>query len=821
MARARATTPLALLLSLLLLAAVGPTTSLAAGTPASSAAIGRAVTATTLATQSALPAFPTLHTETDPQTSGMALTGIDPLVAGPEAPVTLSGTLDVARLGLELQGLSPDGASGEVATPIPSPTPTSAPGASPAPPPVTQPTVATVELRVGADEPATAEEVDAWLSAPGPGGGEVMASTTVTAGTDPQADRLPFTVTVADIDEWVRTAYGVLPVSLEVRLPGATEPAGVLRTFLPFQVRKEYEPLRVGLVVPLTVPRDLALVGELGEVRTAAWEALVGEEGELRERTRAAADPRVVWALDPALLEPGPAPAEPPAQDGADVEEGESPHPTPSPTGSTPSTGAATTPAGPSAGPTTSPTGTGPSGPTTDGPTPDTTDEPDAEDPGVREHRLRSEFAADLLEAVDGRTVLLLPRHDADTGALPDAGAGGGAADAVRTLLRGSLDVTAAHDALTAAGATVTPTVWPADGAWSAGLDAALAQLTAPSVDTTPNDTTPSDATPWTVLPSTTSLVRPPHGPFLSPAGLPVVPYDATLSRAAGLAHDESSTVTAGLALTAHALIDLDQRPGTVRHRVIALDRDSAATSSADELASVVDAVPWLELAPLGASDHDGDLLEAATTAEPPVLADDRALALATTTARLPVAASVRADTGANLATRGADVLDQLVSVRWRGAVEDWTTAYQPIGTDVSETFTGLTIPSRDISFLADSGLLRVTVENSLDTGIENATLDLTVEDPILRVESGPQPVEVGAASRTTVGFEAVSIASGRVDVTATLRAPDGTVLGEPTSFSVRVSPTSDWIYWVLGASAAGVIVIGVVRTVTRRRPSG
>ena len=61
---------------------------------------------------------------------------------------------------------------------------------------------------------------------------------------------------------------------------------------------------------------------------------------------------------------------------------------------------------------------------------------------------------------------------------------------------------------------------------------------------------------------------------------------------------------------------------------------------------------------------------------------------------------------------------------------------------------------------------------------------------------------------------------SGRVDVTATLRAPDGTILSEPTAFSVRVSPTADWMYWVLGGLAGLVLVIGVVRTVTRRRPS-
>ncbi|MGA8047877.1 MAG: DUF6049 family protein [Dermatophilaceae bacterium] len=822
MARARATTSLALPLSLLLLFAV-----LSHGFPGS---VASALTA------------PAATTQNDAQTSGVALTDLDPLVAVPGRPLTISGTLDVARLGLDLTP-PPDGASG-AGTPTtgPSPTSPSTSGTSPSAPEATQPTVATVQLRLGERTPRTSEQVDAWLAAPGASGGTVIAGAAVAAGADPEAERIPFAVTLGDVEEWARDAYGILPVSLEVTLPGASEPAGVLRTFLPYEVRKEYEPLQVLLVAPVTVPRDLALVGEFGEERTAAWEALVGEDGSLRQRLAAAADPRIAWAVDPALLEPGPAPAEVPDDD---ADEGAPTHTTPAtdgrttsgaPTTGAPTTAQPTTQPTPAGTPTTSPTSTGTDGgangqnPQTG--QPETTEQPATEDPdqgdqdqedaGVREHRLRAEFAAELVEAVDGRTVLLLPRHDADLGALPDGATGGSTPEAVRTLLTPTLDVTAAREGLEAAGAEVVPTVWPAGGAWSTVLDTALAELVVEAdAEAAAAGATPGAETAWTVLPSSDSLAQPVRGPFPSPAGIAVAPYDATLSRSAGTAHDEPSAVTAGLAMTAHSLIELNELPGTTRDRIVVLERDSASTAFAGDLAAVVDGVPWLEIAGLGDTEHDGDLVDITPPpAEAAVLDDARARNLMTTVVRLPVAASVRQNDGSDLATRGADVLDQLVSVRWRGAPEEWTTAYQPIGMAVSETFTGLAIPSRDISFLADSGLLRVTVENSLDTDIENAVLDLTVEDPILRVESGPQPVEVGAESRTTVAFDAVAIASGRVDVTATLRAPDGTILAEPTEFSVRVSPTADWMYWVLGGLAGLVLVVGVVRTVTRRRPS-
>lgn len=795
MARARATPSLALPLTLLLLFAV------------LSHGLSPGSTAFALAAHAA-------RTQNDPQTSGVALTDVDPFVAVPGRPLTISGTLDVARLGLDL-ARPPDGPPGAEPTTDSSP---SAPDQSPA----TQSTVATVELRLGARTPRTSEQVDAWLTAPGASRGTVIASASVAAGADPQAESIPFAVTLDDVAEWASDTYGILPISVEVTVPGVAEPAGVLRTFLPYEVRKEYEPLQVMLVVPVTVPRDLALVGEFGEERTAAWEALVGEDGSLRERLAAATDPTIAWAIDPALLEPGPAPAEVPDDEG---DEGAA-TPTARPTTGQPTTPRPTTQAaspsvsgGTSA---TSPTATGTDGgKATEEPEQPDPEDADTEDPSVREHRLRAEFAAELLEAVDGRTVLLLPRHDADIGALPDGATGGSTAEAVRTLLTPTLDVIDAREGLEASGAEVVPTVWPSGGAWSTVLDTALAELlTAADAEAGAAGGTTGGATVWTVLPSSESLTQPVRGPFPSPAGIAVAPYDATLSRAAGTAHDEPSAVTAGLAMTAHSLIELNELPGTTRHRVVVLERDSASTSFADDLADVVDAVPWLESSGPGETVHDGDLVDVTPPAETTVLDDARARNLLTTVRRLPPAASVRADDGSDLATRGADVLDQLVSLRWRGAPEEWTTAYQPIGMAVSETFTGLAIPSRDISFLADSGLLRVTVENSLDTDIENAVLDLTVENPILRIESGPQSVEVGADSRTTLGFDAVAIASGRVDVTATLRAPDGTILAEPTEFSVRVSPTADWIYWVLGGLGGLVLVIGVVRTVTRRRPS-
>lgn len=723
----------------------------------------------------------------DPDLPALTLTRLSPVVAGPGDPVTVSGLLDVDALGLDLSAAAPSGPSapgpddGEATTP---------PALSP---------VATMEVRLGPEPPTQRSDVAEWVEDTSPSEGRVLATAQVVTAPDPTVDRIPFSVTIEDLGP--PTAYGVLPVSVEVSLPSAAQPAAVVHTFLPFQVRKEYEPLDLAWVVPLTVPADPALVAELGPERTAAWEALLGESGALRERLAAATVPGVVWALDPALLGPGPEPA--PSDESEEGGEGDGAGPTAGPTDAT-ATGSAA-PSGTSPGASPSTTLTPAPGTTAEGPGGETTDE-DA----VTERTVRAAFAELLLAGATGRDVLLLPTHDTDVAALPGPDVDGETAPAVRSLIRRGLDVADAATLLTDAGATVTRTAWPAGGGWSVPLDASLRELSGDEA--------------WSVLASTTSVESSGRGPFASPTGGTVVPYDAGLSSRADTATAAGQALPAALAMAADSLVLLNERPGTPRRVTVALDRAGEAGAWSADLTAVLDQVPWLArggLDGLGEPTETGRLVP--ETPPPPVptlLADGRARDLATAMDLLPVAASVRAETGAELAARGADTLAHLTSVRWRGHGEDWSTAYDPIAADVAETFTGLTIPSRDIAFLADSGLLRVAVENSLDTDIDNATLDLTVEHPILRVESGPQPVEVGAGSRSTVGFQATAIASGRVSVTATLRAPDGTVLGEPTVFSVRVSPTSDWIYWVLGGVAGAVIAIGVARTVLRRRPS-
>ena len=168
-----------------------------------------------------------------------------------------------------------------------------------------------------------------------------------------------------------------------------------------------------------------------------------------------------MWIIDPALLTAGPLPdPEPDEPDPSETTTG-------SGTGATTGTG---TPSGAATGSGTTSTTTS----ETTEPTLEGTDAPEVPLTNAeREREVRAAFARDLLDAAGGRDVLLLPRHDADISTLPATTDTSTGAGALREALDPTLDVTAARDALTAAGARVLPTLWPTDPVWTGDHDRA------------------------------------------------------------------------------------------------------------------------------------------------------------------------------------------------------------------------------------------------------------------------------------------------------------------------------------------------------------
>ena len=63
-------------------------------------------------------------------------------------------------------------------------------------------------------------------------------------------------------------------------------------------------------------------------------------------------------------------------------------------------------------------------------------------------------------------------------------------------------------------------------------------------------------------------------------------------------------------------------------------------------------------------------------------------------------------------------------------------------------------------------------------------------------------------------------MSSGQVSVDARLSTPTGLGLGAsddaPTQLEFTVRPTGSWLYWVLGAVAGPILVIGVYRSLRK-----
>lgn len=150
-----------------------------------------------------------------------------------------------------------------------------------------------VRVVVGSEQITTTAGVDAWTAARTPVQGTEIASAPVAATLAP-GQSVGFSIEVEDPARHSSLPYGVLPVSVET--------AGVaVHTFLGFQRRKEYEPLALAWLVPVTVDPDPALWSGSSATRVAAWSRAVGPKSRVARVLAAAKDTATV-AVDPTIV---------------------------------------------------------------------------------------------------------------------------------------------------------------------------------------------------------------------------------------------------------------------------------------------------------------------------------------------------------------------------------------------------------------------------------------------------------------------------------------------------------------------------------------
>ena len=180
------------------------------------------------------------------------------------------------------------------------------------------------------------------------------------------------------------------------------------------------------------------------------------------------------------------------------------------------------------------------------------------------------------------------------------------------------------------------------------------------------------------------------------------------------------------------------------------------------------------------------------------------------------VAALLPSRSGENL--RWQDTLDQLTSTRWRGHAGDVTALADAAQAWAASATRGIRVVSQDTNFLADEGILQVTVVNDLADPVTGLLVHLVPTNPRLRVVAQPDPVTIAARSRATVKVRVRAVAAGLVPVTVSLTSSGGLPVGTSAQLTIRANPPGRTFYLVSGGVLLLLVVGGVVRSVRQRR---
>ena len=734
------------LLASLVLLAVTVSPDIASGLPAS-AAPAAATSVSTVATVAAAATRRTVtRTAPPPGPASVTLASFTPAVARPGAPVTLSGTIR-------------NTSAFQIDKPV-------------------------VRALIGDRGLTSRGAVYGW-AAVGEQAVAQAATTPLGPGLAPGAVA-PFRLVIPAPAISHRDSFAVLPVSIEVigatlDTAGQADVLGTLRTFLPaLSLNKEYEPLSIAWLVPLSLDPDPALLGADGTARTAAWTKAIGPGSRLNGVITGTDSTKVTWAIDPALLGP---PRLATATDSSTA----GPTPTPS-----------TAPA--------------PGGATSTDPVTEAT----------------TTLANRLREAAPRHTLWALPYADPDLAALLPLASG-------QSALAALLDHPSGLAA--AVGPARTGIAWPVDGALSTRREQTLRAAFSSSglagaVISASTRTMRSGYTDDASRKSVGGLPLLAYDQALSRTF-------AQTSAAASGAVTTQLFLADSLALLGERPGTPNRSALVAAPRTFA----GNPTVLASFFAAVAQA-PWLTptsteqlLAAAGTAAPDVPGSGPTVTPSPatpspttsptspatpdPLSAGRSALTPATlqnisrTTLAIDGVASIRDDTQ-SFRARWTDAQEQVLSSRWRGHAGAITVIDAATQAAITAVSSGVRVVPSSVNFFADRGVLQVTVVNDLAVPVHDVHLTLTPGQPRLRIDQQSGPLRIGAKSRTNVKLSVTAIAAGLVPVEAVLTTPNGTSLGQTARVNVRVQPTGTWLYWVLGGLAGIILLLGIYRSLLR-----
>ncbi|WP_392467767.1 DUF6049 family protein [Arsenicicoccus cauae] len=601
------------------------------------------------------------------------------------------------------------------------------------------------------------------------------------------------------------TPFGSYPLAVEVR--SGSERVALARSVLPWvSGSQEYEPLRLAWIAPLTLPaRRELFAGDVREVG-AAWSQTIGDGGVLRQRLDAAVGTPVTWMVDPAVLTP------PTGAGGLVTSASATPTPAPTPTNTTSTSPSTTTRAGvvtPSPAGTPPPGSASPSPPASSpaGQTPPPA--PGAASDPLGAAKAAADALAGRLKALgDDQPVWSLPAGDPDTAALVRATPDPGLSSVVWP---------AGSDPLsTVLGRTVTDSIaWPADGSWAEGRTTAWTRTTGGSSPTAAVVSTEAVASPQR---KTT-----PGAAQRSADGTPLLAYDEGLSEVTA-GNESSSDTEVVQEFLGQSLTLLGELPGTRRTALVAVPRGTTLSGPAlRRLWGATASAPWLRQVDVssilgqGPQVRQGSQVTSSTTpTRPPspldgTTVDELESDLATVEGLRRI---LPADAPTTRTWTAA--IKQLTSSRWRGGSQTWSQLRDAVGGSIDAAAHGVQVRPSTINFLADSGTIQITVDNTLPYAVHDVRLELVPGSPKLRVTQSTKSLTIAAGSRTTIQVEVTALGAGTVPLEARLSTPDGIALGSATTVDMNVRPTSVWVFALVAGIVGLILVLGLARSLRR-----
>lgn len=668
----------------------------------------------------------------------------------------------------------------------------------------------------------TVAELDKWID-----DGEVVRTPRL-AGVDElgaalgPGESIQFLIRVSGDTVRPSFPFASLPLRLDVEAADDT-PLAQIRTVLPwYAAARAEDPLEVSWVIPLTVPPDPALRAVEPD-RTEAWLDVVGPESPARTWLDGLTAYDATFVIDAALLLP--------LSPATDISQAPVTDVVPTPDTDEP---APTDPELPAPTQTPAPTGADPTSSTQTGKAPNEDEEGVT---GSRPEDSGQDTAPDLptqtpLNSLDLQEAT--PVQEAELALQERIGVL--SRDQLRWLPVADPDVAALIDLDTERDVTdrvmaesLPSTVLEADRLLRRGTHGiAWPAWTAVDQDQIGDLQTLWGADPLStvVLPrstygDSTGLNRDAVGTASQDEQVALYGYDEQISallspsdRAAG---DGGTTQL----VLAHLLARYQQFPADSGAVIIAPERGSSIDPSAlSALTGALDQAPWVEQVAAA----DLPVQTGVRLGQPSALPDPAPSPLtATWITRIEEVRATLDEIATVLGRQDTvqawdPVLDGLYSTRWRGSVEPWSPVLDELESQVGMIVDGVSIQETSVNFLANEGLIQLTVVNDLPIGLRDLELELDPGNGRLHILEQPPPISIGASSRATVQFRAEAVAAGQVPVRATLSTPTGLQIGQAQELDVQVRPTGIWIYWVLGGVAGVILILGLARAI--RRPA-